>query len=154
MEHLNEADELKRSAPVLFGLPKTDPFVVPDGFFDRFPHEVQVLVVARTNSRPTWNLWRRMAIALPAIAIIAGGIWWMQRAPLTPTIAQVEVTPLTNAELDNLDDAEMRVLVEESAPAPDASADLGAVDLQLNDDEVLAYLDNEHADLTELITQE
>ena len=47
MERSDEMDELKHLAPTLHGLKRTDPFTVPDGFFERFPHQVQAAIVER-----------------------------------------------------------------------------------------------------------
>jgi hypothetical protein len=77
MDPLNEDNELKRQAPTLFGLPKADPFVVPSGFFEQFPHEVQARVTERSRTRD-WGWWRRMAIALPMLALGLGAFWWLR----------------------------------------------------------------------------
>ncbi len=153
MEDLNDTNELERGAPVLFGIPKSDPFVVPENFFEHFPHEVQTMIVTREQAAPVWNWWKRLAIALPIVALIAGGLWWMQRGTLVdPPMAQLIITPLSNAELGHLNDNELAAATEEVAPKA-ASADLGHVDLLLSDEELTAYLDNEHEELTDLITQ-
>ena len=68
MEDLNENEELRKSAPTLFGLPKHDPFIVPAGFFERFPHEVQVMVTTPKHS--AFGVWvKRTAFALPLLAL-------------------------------------------------------------------------------------
>ena len=149
MNDLDDINELKRIAPTLFGLPKSDPFVVSETFFERFPHEVQAKVTAQRNAFPVWNLWKRVAIALPVVALIAGGLWWMKRAPFVPPIAQVEVTPLTNDEIDQVEDNDLLASIDVSP-----TADLGEVNVQLNDAELLAYLNNEQTDITQLITEE
>ncbi|MBL0044367.1 MAG: hypothetical protein IPP33_08220 [Flavobacteriales bacterium] len=153
MEPLNENDELKRSAPTLFGLPKTDPFVVPDGLFERFPHEVQARIVDRKDTPPAWIWWKRMVIALPVVALVAGGIWWSQQTkPVENALAETQLAPLTDAELDDMDDNDLFALTE-GADAQEAPPELGNVDVNLNDNELLAYLENENADLDELITE-
>jgi hypothetical protein len=55
------------------------------------------------------------------------------------------VQPLTR-----LDDSELQSLAE--GTTDDATSDLGAVALDLNDDELLSYLQHENTDLDELIT--
>jgi hypothetical protein len=155
MNDLNEPDDLKRSAPTLFGLPKADPFVVPKGFFDTFPHQVQGLVTGTRRSDPTWSVWKRMAIALPVLAMFGLGLWWAVR-PGAPPASLVAVTAahLTDEELDALGDDELLALTEDVAPLVGASDGLGSVNLELNDDELLAYLEFEGADIHELITTE
>ena len=149
MNDLNETDELKRLAPTLFRIPKSDPFVVPEPFFERFPHEVQAQVTAQSVPRAIWNLWKPVAITLPLAALIAIGIWWMQHDTVAQPIAQVEVTPLTDVEVDQMEDNDLLSSIEEIPPA-----DLGEVNVRLNDEELLAYLNNEQTDLTQLITEE
>jgi hypothetical protein len=60
MEH--EMDEL-RNAPNLNKLAGHDPFVVPDGFFGRFPHSI-----ARRLARPL--TFRERLLAMPGIALV------------------------------------------------------------------------------------
>ncbi|MFT3886017.1 MAG: hypothetical protein QM724_11465 [Flavobacteriales bacterium] len=129
----------------LAAIPKADPFVTPDGFFERFPHDVQAAVAAqRRPDRSPWYL--RWAFALPVVALLGLCSWWALRDAPPPATAQVEVTPLSDDELAYLDEHDAQTLLDEAS-----GADLGEVDLRLNDDELLAYLENEHADITELI---
>jgi hypothetical protein len=154
MEPLNEHDELKRSAPTLAGLPKTDPFVVPEPFFEQFPHQVQAMVAAKGSSRlsagqaGSWAVRWRLAIALPVVALLALGTWRMLRTDPVVDTPIMAMTPLTDEELAAYTDIDPLSLVEE-----EDLPQLGEVDLDLNDEDLLAYLEEEHADLTELITE-
>jgi len=66
MDHLDDLNELARTAPTLHGLPKVDPFVVPDGFFERFPHAVGDAIAARERRvNGVWRPWMRWALAVP-----------------------------------------------------------------------------------------
>ena len=151
MGTLNDNEELQRDAPFLAGLPKADPFVVPDGFFDRFPHQVQAAITARPAAI-AWPWWKRSAVALPIVALVCLGTWMLTRGDGPAEATTVAVTPLTDGELDAIDDNEILAAFDE-ADADDITAEgLGEVDLQLNEDELLAYLDNEDADITDLIT--
>ena len=38
MDTHTEHEDLKQLAPTLASIPKVDPFVVPQGLFERFPH--------------------------------------------------------------------------------------------------------------------
>ena len=153
MEPLNDHEELERNAPILFGIPKTDPFAVPDGFFERFPHEVQARIVAQNNTRSSWQWWKRMAVALPVVVLLAGAIWWSQQtAPVENSLATTQFAPLPDADLDELDDNDLLALAL-VPDAQDAQPELGNVNVNLNDNELLAYLENENADLDELITE-
>lgn len=155
MNAMNDPDDLKRSAPTLFGLPKADPFVVPEVFFDRFPHEVQGLVTAKQHRRSTWSDWKRVAIALPALALLGLGVWWAARPMPEPDhLAALANASLTDGELDALGDDELAALTEEVMPLADPQQELGQVGIQLNDDELMAYFEGEGVDMNELITTE
>lgn len=152
MERSDEMDELKHLAPTLHGLKRTDPFTVPDGFFERFPHQVQAAIVERKrSSAPAWTWWMRAAIALPVVALAVTGLWMLRTQQPDATAQPVAVTPLTDRELDALDDAEVLAAFDLSRTNELTDEDLGAVDLQLNEDELLAYLENE--DITDLIVE-
>jgi len=148
MDTSNEHEDLRKLAPTLASVPKGDPFVTPEAFFDQFPHQVQAAIVAQR--RPVRAAWyRRWALALPVVALLGVGAWWLTRGPeLPPVVAAVEVTPLADDELAYLGD------IDAESIAAEAGADLGTVDLDLKDEEVMAYLEHEHADLTELIIEE
>lgn len=153
MEPLNEYEELKRDAPFLAGVPKADPFVVPDGFFDRFPHQVQALIKAQhPTAAPAWPWWKRLSIALPIVALVGLGGWMLTRGSGQVQLPVVTVTPLTDGELDAIDDQELLAAFDENDAEDITSDDLGEVDIELNDEELLAYLETEDADFTELIT--
>ena len=67
----------------------------------------------------------------------------------TPAPVAVEVTPLPDSELVLLDDATLLAAIEDNAAAI-TPADLGHVDSALDETYLLAYLEEEGADLTEL----
>jgi hypothetical protein len=153
MDHLNDNEELERDAPFLAGLPKAEPFVVPDGFFERFPHQVQAAVTAhRPGPSMAWRWWKRMAIALPIVALVSLGTWMLTRGNGPVEAPIVAVTPLTNGELDAIDDNEIFTAFDDTDAGTMTAEDFGEVALQLNDDELLAYLENEDADIADLIT--
>lgn len=154
MEHLTDNDDWKRDAPHLAGLPKADPFIVPDGFFDRFPHQVQAAIVAqRPATTFAWPWWKRLSIALPLVALMGSGVWILTRETPVAGIPVVAVTPLTDGELDAIDDQELLAAFDETEAEEITTEDLGEVDIELNDDELLAYLEDEDTDLADLITE-
>lgn len=59
------------NAPFLASVPKVDPFVVPEGFFDSFPQAVQAKVAGEKKTRiaslPSFR-WLRLGIAGTALA--------------------------------------------------------------------------------------
>ena len=147
MEPLNEHDELKRSAPTLAGLPKADPFVVPEQLFEQFPHQVQAMVAAKGRSK-SWGLRWKLAIALPLVALLTFSTWRLLRTDPVIEAPMVAVTPLTDDELAAYADIDPLSVVEEEDLPP-----LGEVNLELNDEDLLAYLEEEHTDLSELISE-
>ncbi len=153
MERLNENEELKGIAPFLAGLPEADPFVAPDGFFERFPHQVQAAIAAQQPAAaPAWSWWKRISIALPIIALVGLGTWFLvsNNAPVEPV--EVAVTPLSDSELQAMDDTDILAAFDLEDTEEITADDLGGVDIDLNDDELLAYLEIEDTDISELIT--
>jgi hypothetical protein len=148
MKDQQEHDELKGIAPLVSGLPKHDPFVVPEGFFDRFPHEVQAAIIARSR-KTGWAalpiMARRVVVALPALALLAG-LWWYLQAP-----AAIGPVLSTTPSLDEMSWSEEHELLasmeEEELPS------LGDPDVELTEAELAAYLAQEGVDLTELIAE-
>ncbi|MCB9166435.1 MAG: hypothetical protein H6595_03055 [Flavobacteriales bacterium] len=142
-------ERLKQESPLLHGIPRTGPFEVPQGFFDRFPHEVQQQITARPANR--WPLLlRRAGIALPIAAMLAVVLWYFTTTPDpgTDTIAIVDTTTAPN--VDDLllldDDATFAALAVE-----DPQAALGSAP-DLTDEEIVAYFEDEGTDITELLT--
>lgn len=150
MERYDPHDDLKRIAPTLHGLDRRDPFVVPEGFFDRFPHDVQAAIAAG-RQRKGWSarplFVRRIAVALPVAALLAGTWWGFQRndGPVGPELASTpSLDELTWSEEHDL----LASIAEEDLPT------LGTTTLELTDDELAAYIEHQDIDLTELIAEQ
>ena len=150
MEPIDHTDELK-DAPLLRSIPKHDPFIVPDGFFDRFPHAVQARILEQQHpiAKPWWSRFAIPAISLGMMALLVL-VWWM-----IPTNK-----PELNALVPELDEhTEFAVLDETDSDLLYALFDtsttpMGNVDLQLETEELIAYLDNENLPLDFLIEQQ
>jgi hypothetical protein len=144
----NEHDELSPLPPTLASIPKVDPFVVPEGLFERLPHQVQARVTGQRYV-PTWSPWvKRLAFTLPLLAMLAG-IWWMLRSPETPVEqAAVEIPETTFDELELFDDPAFYTELLETEEATLANADV-----DLTEDELAAWLELEQTDLTQMITE-
>lgn len=98
MEEQRPHDELKGLAPTLAGLSKREPFTVPEGFFERFPHAVQARVTSRTPAMAVWL--RRAAIALPLVALLVASVFWLTRMePEAPELADTFPAAATEEEL-------------------------------------------------------
>lgn len=153
-QHTHE--ERAPGASLLNAMPKSDPFVVEPGLFDRFPHQVQALAVEQGRTPARWSTLRRLTIALPMIALAAGALWWWQHdqpAP-PPTFAVVDVTPLTDDEIDAWAENDLLAAADEALP-PGADDDaFGEVDMRLDEHELVAYLEYENTDINELIIEE
>ncbi|MCB0785389.1 MAG: hypothetical protein KDC02_14435, partial [Flavobacteriales bacterium] len=147
MEDHHEHEELERLAPTLMGLPKRDPFAVPEGFFEQFPHAVQ----ARVITRPATTVWwpRRAAIALPVVALIALGTWWLYRPePASPDMAVEVSAPASEEDLYLLagDD-----LYAELALSEDLDASMP--ELELSAEELAFYYELDGTDVGALIDE-
>ena len=155
MNSANEHDELK-DAPMLRSIPKVDPFVVPDGFFDRFPHQVQARVAQRTSLVERIGTWLRSfswPVQLAGIAtialLIAGPLYFVLRpASITEGngVATIDVAP---NELDpyTLDETDLYTAID------DAPALMAAVGDGFTPDEMAAYLEHEELPLDLLIEE-
>lgn len=148
MDTRPEHDDLKPLAPTLASITKVDPFVVPEGLFERFPHQVQAHVTAQAPAA-RWSPWvKRLALALPLVAVLAGA-WWMLRPPDAPVDqVAVKIPDATIDELELLDDPEAfaALYVEGSHSQPTAN-------VELSDAELAAWLEAEQTDLAQLITE-
>lgn len=150
MKEFNNSEEPGRIAPTLFGLAKHDPFVVEEGFFTRFPHEVQAL--ASTPQHAPIGIWlKRMAFALPVLALIAYGIHSLSDDPRSSgnDVASIAIPPEAAAHYMAFTHLDIPELLAE-VPAAEWP-DLGTVTVQLSPDEAMAYVDLENIDLTDLI---
>lgn len=139
----NEFDD----APLLGSIPKLDPFVVPDGFFDQFPHQVQsnILLAQERNTRMAWMqfLFKPALIGSFSVVVLALLGWWAwQPAEQQPTAAQHEIA--REAEFLMVEDIEEPELYALFASSDNTMAD---VDLSLDDDVLIDYLENEDLSL-------
>jgi hypothetical protein len=69
MDPNEDIGKLKKDAPTLFGLDKSEPFQAPEGFFDHFPHQLQEIV---RDVRPGVSIpfWKGLLIATPLVLVI------------------------------------------------------------------------------------
>lgn len=132
MNENHEHEELKRLAPTLHRLKGRDPFVVPDGFFERLPHAIQASLVEQEASASTWGIWSRRAVwALPVCAALVVAVFWAM-----PKETEVDGPALAESQhvvWDEFDASEIPATWYADAPG------LGATTLELNDSEWLAY---------------
>lgn len=143
----DENGELRRTAPTLFGIPKMDPFLVPNGFFERFPHQVADGAKAPDRGN-VWSWPRRLGIALPAMAVVCLLAWWAAR-PVHNTLPTPEIPQLSLAEFEaytSYTDLPAPTVEELRAIPP-----MDSVGIQLTDEELLAYIDYEQLSLHEVI---
>lgn len=135
-------------APLLQQLRGSDPFVVPEGFFERFPHQVQAAATQQSrpvNSRGTiyWLFWPAgVVVAMLAVLFI-----WGQLGPeqTGTTLAQNSIVPY-DVELEELDHP-TDLLLDEEGPT------LAEVHLPVTDDELLGYIAYEEIALDLLIEE-
>ncbi len=154
MEPRSTHDELK-DAPTLRVIPKVDPFVVPEGFFDRFPQQVQARIAKPEGIFA--KLWRGITEAPPAlrvagltavVAIITGAVYFnLPNAPYqAPAIARFTMEP-NEIDLDAIDDADLFAMIDDE---PEMMTQVGA---DLSTEEMEAYLESENLPLDLLIEE-
>lgn len=148
MKELNDNKELQRSAPTLFGLPKQDPFVVEDSFFQRFPHEVQALA-SKSAQTPAFTWLKRAAVALPAVALVLFAVFSLRGPGTSVASAPVTEEALISAASEQFDTETILANV----PAEDWPV-FDSVTVQLTPTEALAYVDQHDIDLTEYLNQQ
>ena len=145
----DEHDELK-DAPLLRSMAPHDPFVAPDGFFDRFPHIVQGRIVGSARRHAWGRRAVRMAFGTALVAGAAALVWSLWPASPAERIAEAP-TPSAEADILAWEHLDEEVLLEawEQGDTPS----LEEVDLPLNEEELLVYLENEDIPLDLLIEE-
>ena len=139
-------DELKE-APRLKGIPKNDPFVVPDGFFDRFPTVVQARIADHGHSNARVWFLRPVPIAgslaLLTLFLALWQSWPRSAVPLAAQEIDIHPNELPQGTWDT------ELLYDE------LGGEVFSVStMALPDDDVLyAYLENEDLSL-EVLTEE
>lgn len=139
-------------APLLKGMPKLDPFIVPDGFFDGLPHRVQERITSRQSQKAgVWSiLWSRPrpALSVLAIAVLVTVIWvyWPASGPLDEPTYSLTVGP--GEVLDPVADEELLY-----AMAASGQPLLDVPYLPLEEAELEAYIEHEEIPLDLLIEE-
>jgi hypothetical protein len=155
MKSNNTNDEL-RQAPLLKGIPTHDPFVVPDGFFERFPHQVQDRLrkpegfLVRTTRTLYGSAMVRWSGAIAGILLLAfGASILLNRAPNDKSSDQVAVQERVSDELDAgyLTESELLWYAEGSTEL------MAAAGSNMNADDLQHYLENEDLPL-DLLSEE
>lgn len=152
MDTFDNNDEL-RDAPTLRGIPKVDPFVVPDGFFDRFPQQMQQRIAAEQARRARWSMGLPMwtvkpafgALALVAVVVLAWALWPSTDPAIAPTQLAAYETPdhLT----DDLEAEDIYAALSADDPL------LAEADLGLTNEELAEYIDREELPLDLLMEE-
>ena len=151
MEHTNGPDEL-RDAPLLSKLRGSDPFVTPEGFFERFPQEVQQRI--RSRERGRWSLrpvFRPAWVIATLMVAVVVTVFMVMREPTAPDL-QAELTeePATmpdELDLDSWDDDQLLAeIVSEEGTVTGVAHDLDA-------EELAAYIEQEELPI-DLILEE
>jgi hypothetical protein len=151
MEHPNEQDEL-REAPLLSKLRGSDPFVVPEGFFDRFPMEVQQRIHQRERGR--WSLrpvFRPAWVIGTTLVALVVAVFVVLREPTSPDLLSdvADNAMLMPDELE-LDDWSSDHFLAELASEEEAFT---GVAHDMNAEELAAYIEHEELPI-DLILEE
>ncbi len=141
-------------APLLRNIPKADPFVVPDGFFERFPMQVQAAISARPSGwqavlqriRLVPLAWRVSAVAIGiALAVFVVKIALTGETRPAPEFASNELSTDDLLALGLRDDDLLAALPDLESEANWAGS--------LSEDELRAYLEQDEYAL-DLIIEE
>ena len=137
-----------REAPVLRSIPKEDPFVVPDGFFEQFPHAVQQRITEKRERPSILSGWLRPALAACAVVALVVIAWvlWPKPASELPQIA-VSTYETPDHVSDELEAEELFTALSTDDPL------LAEVDLTLTDAELAEYIEQEELPLDLLIEE-
>lgn len=151
MIDLNDTDDLK-DAPLLRSITQHDPFLVPDGFFDRFPQTVQARIAAKGpiawSNRLALFLHPRSVVGSLAVLAIVATTWtlWPSGTVTGTAALGVAIEPEEVLSSD-VDDELLFAALASEEPL------LDAVDLPFSDTELEAYLVNEELPLDLLIEE-
>ena len=153
MEPLHDHDELK-DASFLRSLPKADPFVVPEGFFERFPHQVQAQVGASKNSLfIEWIARTSLALRVAGITAVlalvtATAFLLLREGPVAQEAFAAGITVSPNElDLDIINEHDLFAMIDD---APELMSEAGE---GLSSDEMAAYLENEEIPFDLLIEE-
>lgn len=151
MEHPNGPDDL-RDAPLLSKLRGSDPFVTPEGFFERFPQEVQQRIHQR--ERAGWSLrpaFRPAWVVGTTVAALVVTVFMVLRDPVSPVL-QAELTeePVVMPDELVLDTWNADQLLAEIASE---EGTVTGVAHDLDTEELAAYLEHEELPI-DLILEE
>ncbi|MBL7964846.1 MAG: hypothetical protein JNM31_13495 [Flavobacteriales bacterium] len=124
--------------PLLDRLPRTDPFMVPDGFFERFPHHVQVALPRGRRSR-AWANWMRPVLAA-SLVLVAVTLLLLRQWTTTPT-PDMAMVSIPSEE----------VLADEFRDELEYHADLELSLADLSEAELAAWLERDPQQLDELL---
>ncbi len=148
MNEHREDDDLESLPPSLQRLKGSAPFVVPEGFFERFPHAVGAQIAERSGRTSERNWWRVLGPAASLATLLAVFLWWSVNAPTTSADQDTGDAHWTLAELDAYDPLDEHILLEEMGGLPEWDR----VDVDLTSDELLAYIEYSDLELNEVIT--
>jgi hypothetical protein len=145
--------ELESISPVLSRLSKTNPYIVPPGYFEQLPSAMlaQVKQAKVVVMAPKRNIWRLAVAAAIAGAVILGAWLLMDKQSSVDTLAQVNDVSVQK-QMQQVSETEMADYVDRNdiIPAEDiSSAPISAEDVQLvladvSDQELQQYLDQEN----------
>lgn len=137
-------------APLLRAIPKVDPFAVPEGFFDRFPAQVQA-ALARPQQTTAWmrllaQRWARPVFGTVAGLVLLSSLLLLNRTTPTTMADASESTATWYLDDDLRNDSELLAELQSGSGSPSVQHDL-------NLDELTAYLIDQNDLPLDLITE-
>lgn len=149
MERTDQIEDPLNDAPILRSLKaRPDPFVAPEGFFDRSPHLIQERVVKK--DLPMSGIWmKRLALSIGVIAVVIA-VWWA--LPVTDRSAADPIEPelVIDVSPDELPLNESLLWAVQNDPDQPLFEE---VMIELEEEELMAYLEYENVDVEHLIEE-
>lgn len=149
MERTDQIEDPLNDAPILRSLKaRPDPFVAPEGFFDRSPHLIRERVVKK--DLPMSGIWvKRLALSIGVIAVVIA-VWWA--LPVTDHSAAdpIEQELVIDVSPDELPLNESLLWAVQNDPDQPLFED---VMIELEEEELMAYLEYENVDVEHLIEE-
>lgn len=95
-----ENEDLRRKAPLLFGISKKEPFEAPKGYFEQFSVNISD-AIQNKKIAPWYTFLFRKVVYIPSfLVLLVAGFFFLKPTSTTPTL--VMETPSQEYSLDNI----------------------------------------------------
>ena len=147
--------ELHKLSPTLAAIPKTNPFSVPEGYFDNLPGAVQNKIKAsQKRTRPLYLASWKISLAAASIALLM--VTWMVFGPSPDSLPTYSLDEFSAEEIHSLFANDDNFELDESmivASYIESEAVWDGEDPSLVDEEVIEYLIENDIELDLIINE-